>query len=54
MGDTKAHKDTLLRVLIGIHRYSTLYQIDETEFDIVVGQPISKHTFDEKTNSKKC
>jgi plasmid segregation protein ParM len=53
MGDTKAHKDTLLRVLIGIHRYSTLYQIDETEFDIVVGQPISKHTFDEKDKLKE-
>lgn len=53
MGETKAHKDTLLRVLIGIHRYTTLYHIDETEFDIVLGQPISKHNHVEKNKIKE-
>lgn len=53
MGTTKAHADTKLRVLIGIHRYITLYQMDETEFDIVVGQPISTHTIEEKTRIKE-
>jgi plasmid segregation protein ParM len=53
MGDTKAHNDTKLRVLIGIHRYISLYQIDEKEFDIVVGQPISKHNIEEKTRIKE-
>lgn len=53
MGDTKAHIDTKLRVLIGIHRYITLYQIEEKEFDIVIGQPISKHNHNEKTKIKE-
>jgi plasmid segregation protein ParM len=53
MGDTKAHIDTKLRVLIGIHRYITLYQIEEKEFDIVLGQPISKHNHNEKTKIKE-
>jgi plasmid segregation protein ParM len=53
MGDTKAHRDTLLRVLIGIHRYTTIYNIEENEFDIVIGQPISKHTPEEKQQIKE-
>lgn len=53
MGDTKAHRDTRLRVLIGIHRYITMYKIDEDEFDIVLGQPISKHNYEEKTKIKE-
>lgn len=53
MGDSKAHTDTKLRVLIGIHRYVTMYSIEEKEFDIVVGQPISKHNIDEKTKIKE-
>jgi plasmid segregation protein ParM len=52
MGDTKAHRDTLLRVVIGIHRYTTINNIEETEFDIVIGQPISKHISDEKQRIK--
>lgn len=43
MGDTKAHDDTLLRVLLAIHRYT-----DETNIRIVVGQPISSHLPDQK------
>jgi plasmid segregation protein ParM len=53
MGTTKAHTDTKLRVLIGIHRYISLYQVDEKEFDIVIGQPISKHNYDEKKRIKE-
>jgi plasmid segregation protein ParM len=53
MGDTKAHTDTKLRVLIGIHRYISLYQIEGKEFDVVVGQPISKHNYNEKTRIKE-
>lgn len=37
-GDSKAHEELLIRVLLALHRYS-----DETSFRIVVGQPISKH-----------
>lgn len=43
MGDTKAHEDAMIRVLIALHRYS-----DHNEFAIVVGQPISKHKDEEK------
>ncbi|PLR99630.1 ParM/StbA family protein [Bacillus sp. T33-2] len=53
MGDTKAHTDTLLRVLIGIHRYITVNKVDETVFDIVIGQPISRHSNEEKNKMKK-
>jgi plasmid segregation protein ParM len=53
MGDSKAHIDSKLRVLIGIHRYISLYQIEEKEFDVVVGQPISKHTPVEKGRIKE-
>jgi plasmid segregation protein ParM len=52
MGDSKAHTDTKLRVIIGIHRYISLYQLEEKEFDIVIGQPISKHTLEEKSRMK--
>lgn len=37
-GDTKAHEDAKLRILIGIHRFS-----NDSTHDIVVGQPIKKH-----------
>jgi plasmid segregation protein ParM len=47
MGDTKAHEDFLLRVLIGLHRYA-----EETDFQIVVGQPINKHINEEKKKMK--
>lgn len=49
MGDSKAHKEMLIRVLIGLHRYSN----DATTFKIVVGQPISKHTKLEKEKMKE-
>lgn len=43
MGDSKAHQEMVIRVLIGIAQYS-----QETTFDIVVGQPITKHNQEEK------
>ncbi|MNF61160.1 hypothetical protein D3C84_427960 [compost metagenome] len=53
MGDTKAHEDTKLRVLLGIHRYLTLHDVEDFNFQIVVGQPISKHNTTEKEKIKK-
>jgi plasmid segregation protein ParM len=40
-GDTKAHEDALIRILIGIHRFA-----NGGEHDIIVGQPIKKHKAD--------
>lgn len=48
MGGTKAHSDTLIRVLVAIHRYLIYYDFYETEFKIVVGQPIDFHNEAEK------
>ena len=53
MGDTKAHVDTKLRVLLGIHRYTTLYGLSAQEFKIIVGQPICKHNDQEKERIKQ-
>ncbi len=47
MGDTKAHKDALLRQLIAIHRF-----VPDNYIDMVVSQPISKHTDEEKAKIK--
>jgi plasmid segregation protein ParM len=47
-GDTKAHEEFLIRVLLGLHRYS-----EGTDFKVVVGQPISMHTPTEKSKMKK-
>lgn len=47
MGETKAHEDVLLRVLLALHRYS-----DKREHQIVVGQPIEKHEENEKNKIK--
>ncbi|MGO4371974.1 ParM/StbA family protein [Paenibacillus sp. MCAF20] len=41
-GDSKAHPDALLRILIALH------QSDGIEHKIVVGQPIKMHTVEEK------
>lgn len=49
LGDTKAHEDTKLRILIGLH----LYGGREMDFSIVVGQPISTHTPEEKEKIKR-
>ncbi|OAB48445.1 ParM/StbA family protein [Paenibacillus antarcticus] len=42
-GETKAHPDARLRVLLALHQYA-----EGTEHSIVVGQPISGHTEIEK------
>lgn len=49
MGDSKAHEDTVLRVLIALHRFGQL----ANDFQIVVGQPIGKHTPAEKQRIKE-
>lgn len=43
-GDTKAHQDAVLRVLIAIHLFGNY----ERTHQIVVGQPIKKHAKDKK------
>ena len=47
-GDTKAHEDTLIRVLLAIYRYTTKYYLDIERVSIVCSQPIISHTADEK------
>jgi len=42
-GDSKAHPDALLRILIALHQFG-----EGIEHKIVVGQPIKTHTKDEK------
>jgi plasmid segregation protein ParM len=49
VGTTKAHEDTLIRVLLGIAQYESR----SVKFDIVVGQPIEQHTDEEKKRIKK-
>jgi plasmid segregation protein ParM len=51
MGDTKAHEDALLRVLIGLWRYTN--GAPDGIYRIVVGQPISQHTPEEKAKIKR-
>ena len=46
MGDTKAHEDTLIRVLLA------LWKLWGRTYQIVVGQPISRHVDDEKQRIK--
>lgn len=48
MGGTKAHYDTLIRVVTGIHRYLIKYNLYENDFKTVVGQPIDFHIDEEK------
>lgn len=47
-GESKAHEETLIRVLLAIHRYITFKNISETKFKIVVGQPIENHKRDKE------
>lgn len=47
MGDSKAHEDALLRILIAMHKYS-----NSNFYEVVVGQPIGKHTDKEKREIK--
>lgn len=47
-GESKVHDDTLVRVLLAIHRYAVKYAPDTTHVSLVVGQPIKTHTPEEK------
>lgn len=47
-GESKAHDDTVIRVLLAIYRYTQKYCPGFTRFDIVVGQPIVSHKKSEK------
>lgn len=46
-GDTKAHDDARLRVLIALHQFG-----NGSRYKLVVGQPIGKHTEQEKKKIK--
>lgn len=47
-GDSKAHEDTLIRVLLAIYRYKERYCPGFNRFNIVVGQPLISHNNAEK------
>ncbi|MGJ9384425.1 ParM/StbA family protein [Salipaludibacillus sp. CF4.18] len=47
MGESKAHEDALIRLLLGLHRCG-----DCEEYQVVVGQPISMHMPAEKNAIK--
>lgn len=47
-GDTKAHEDTLIRVLLAIYRYTAKYCPGFERVSIVTGQPIATHNEKEK------
>lgn len=47
-GDSKAHEDTLIRVLLAIYRYTDKYCPGERRVSIVTGQPIATHNEAEK------
>lgn len=48
-GDTKAHEDTKIRVLLAIYRYIEKYCPGEENVKIVTGQPIVSHKEEEKS-----
>lgn len=47
-GDSKAHDDTLIRVLLAIYRYRSKYCPGLNRISIVTGQPIISHKVDDK------
>lgn len=47
-GDSKAHDDTLIRVLLAIYRYTQKYCPGYNRFNVVAGQPIISHKPGEK------
>lgn len=47
-GDSKAHEDTKIRVLLAIHRYIEKYCPTRQSVSLVTGQPISSHIDSEK------
>jgi plasmid segregation protein ParM len=50
-GSTKAHEDTLIRLLLAISKYDPESKAES--YKVVVGQPISTHTEAEKARIKK-
>lgn len=48
-GESKAHEDTKIRVLLGLYRYIEKYSPNERHVSIVTGQPIKTHKPSEKT-----
>lgn len=53
MGDSKAHEDAKIRTLIGLHRYSSIHNLNNESFQLILGQPISKHVESEKDKIKQ-
>lgn len=49
-GDSKAHEETKIRVLLAVHRYLEKYNLPYRKVCIVTGQPIARH----KTAEKKA
>lgn len=47
-GDSKAHQDTKIRVLLAINRYLNRHSLSAGRVEIVVGQPIKGHKETEK------
>lgn len=47
-GESKAHEDTKIRVLLGLYRYLAKYAPNERYVSIVTGQPIKTHKPAEK------
>ncbi|MEK3935899.1 hypothetical protein MKY41_11280 [Sporosarcina sp. FSL W7-1349] len=47
-GDSKAHEDTKIRVLLAIHRYTDKYCPGVEDVTLVTGQPIVSHVDEEK------
>lgn len=47
-GDSKAHSETKIRVLLAIHRYMEKYNLAASSVYIVTGQPIATHKEGEK------
>lgn len=52
-GDTKAHEDSKIRILLGIHRYIEKYAPGTDTVCLVTGQPISNHKESEKQKIRK-
>lgn len=47
-GDTKAHEDTKIRILLAIYRYIDRYKLNVRKVFLVTGQPLVKHKNSEK------
>ena len=52
-GDSKAHDDTKIRVLLAIYRYINKYSPNTSVVSLVTGQPITTHKESEKNTIKE-